>query len=66
MDDTVAELLVLALRALFELLVPHSLGLATREILIALCLAGALWLFNRVRALWVGSRLSWVDPSQAA
>ncbi|MEW6471123.1 MAG: hypothetical protein AB1679_02545 [Actinomycetota bacterium] len=51
MHDTVAQLLVLALQALFELLVPHSLGLATREILFALCLAGALWLINRVQQL---------------
>jgi hypothetical protein len=51
MHDTVAELLVLALRALFELLVPHSLGLASREFLIALCLAGALWLVKKVQAV---------------
>ncbi len=51
MNADVAELLVLALRALFELLVPHSLGLTTREILIALCVAGAVWLVRRVHAV---------------
>ena len=51
MDDTIAELLTLALRALFELLVPHTLGLTAREILIALCLTGALWLVQRIQAV---------------
>ena len=51
MDDTIAELLTLALRALFELLVPHTLGLTAREIVIALCLTGALWLVKHVQAV---------------
>jgi hypothetical protein len=51
MPDTATDLLLLVLRALFELLVPHSLGLTTREILIALCLTGALWLVRRVQAV---------------
>jgi imidazole glycerol phosphate synthase subunit HisF len=51
MNDGVAELLVLALRALFELLVPHSLGQTAREILIALCLTGAVWLVKHVQAV---------------
>ena len=51
MTDTTAGLLVLVLQALFELLVPHSLGLAAREILIALLVAGTLWLCNKMRDL---------------
>ena len=64
LDDTTARLLVLVLQALFELLVPHSLGLAAREILIALCLAGSLWLLNRVRDMRGRPGARGIQPSR--
>lgn len=49
MEEMVARLLMSALRGLFEFLVPHSLGLASREILMAVLMLGALWAWNRLR-----------------
>jgi hypothetical protein len=51
MDDTASRLLVLALQGVFELLVPHSLGLAAREVLTAVCLVGVLWLIDKVQEI---------------
>lgn len=66
MTDPSAGPLVLVLQALFELLVPHSLGLAAREIIVALLLAGVLWLCNnlvdrhgRESVRSVGRKRSW-------
>jgi hypothetical protein len=59
MDDIAARLLLLALQALFELLVPHSLSLASREILIALEGMGAVP--DREKA-HPGSGLAEVEP----
>ena len=50
MNDVVAPLLMRVLQVLFELLVPVSLDLAVRELLIAFLVAGALWLFEGLRS----------------
>lgn len=49
MQDTLAPMLVRGLRMLFELLVPGSLDLAVREMLIAFLVAGALLLYTALR-----------------
>lgn len=51
MDQIVASLLMTVLRGLFERLVPHSLGLASREVLLALFMLGALWIWNKLQGL---------------
>jgi hypothetical protein len=48
-NDVVAPVLVRSLRMLFELLVPGSLDLAMREMLIAFLVAGALLLYTALR-----------------
>jgi hypothetical protein len=60
MDEWLAGLLIVVLRALFELLVPRSLDLAARELLIALLVTGAAWLWN-----WLRER-RWREPEQTS
>lgn len=51
MEDIVARVLFLALQALFEQLVPQSLQLAAREVLLALFVTAALWVWDKLRSL---------------
>jgi xanthine/uracil/vitamin C permease (AzgA family) len=56
-QDALALAVVRGLRMLFELLVPGSLDLAMREILIAFLVSGAMLLYlalrNQLRRRWV-------------